>query len=93
MMATRYGGFTGRRSRGYIWWPYMPGGRGRCWQRPRRAAKRALAGVKAALAVLPRRVLAGRVVTGDALLAQRALCRQIIAQKGAISSSSRTTSP
>lgn len=45
-----------------------------------------LAGVKAALAALPERVLRGRVVTGDALLAQRELCRLIVAQKGGISS-------
>jgi DDE_Tnp_1-associated/Transposase DDE domain len=46
-----------------------------------------LAGVDAVLAQLPTRLLAGRVVTGDALLAQRALCQQIV-QKGGTTSSS-----
>jgi hypothetical protein len=46
-----------------------------------------LAGVQAVLAALPRRLLAGRVVTGDALLATRALCRQLV-QKGGTNSSS-----
>src|SRR5215467_4318253 len=36
-----------------------------------------LAGVKAVLAALPARLFDGPVVTGDALLAQRELCRQI----------------
>lgn len=45
-----------------------------------------LAGAQAVLAQLPARLLAGRVVTGDALLAQRALCRQIIQKGGTISS-------
>jgi DDE family transposase len=47
----------------------------------------ALAGVQAVLAALPERLLAGRVVTGDALLAQRALCRQIVRKGGTTSSS------
>lgn len=46
-----------------------------------------LAGVHAALAALPAHLLAGRVVTGDALLAMRGLC-QLIVQKGGIISSS-----
>lgn len=46
-----------------------------------------LAGVQAVLAALPRQLLSGRVVTGDALLAQRALCRQIVRKGGTISSS------
>jgi len=46
-----------------------------------------LAGVEAALAALPARLLAGRVVTGDALLASRELCGQILAKGGTISSS------
>jgi hypothetical protein len=46
-----------------------------------------LAGVRALLAALPARLLAGRVVTGDALLATRALCRQIVRKGGTISSS------
>ena len=51
-----------------------------------------LAGVQAVLAALPERLLAGRVVTGrvvtgDALLAPRALCRQIVRKGGTISSS------
>jgi hypothetical protein len=50
-----------------------------------------LAGVDAALAALPARLLRGRVVTGDALLAQRALCQQIVAKGGTISWSSRRT--
>jgi hypothetical protein len=45
-----------------------------------------LAGVQAVLAQLPARLLAGRVVTGDALLAPRALCRQIVRKGGIISS-------
>jgi hypothetical protein len=45
-----------------------------------------LAGVEAVLAALPDRLLSGRVVTGDALLAQRALCRQIVDKGGTISS-------
>ena len=45
-----------------------------------------LAGVKAVLAVLPARLLCGQVVTGDALLAQRDLCRQILAKGGTLSS-------
>lgn len=44
-----------------------------------------LSGVKAVLAALPARLLHGRVVTGDALLAQRALARQIVAKGGTIS--------
>jgi DDE family transposase len=44
------------------------------------------AGVQAVLAQLPARLLAGRVVTGDALLATRALCRQIVRTGGTISS-------
>ena len=40
-----------------------------------------LAGVQAALAALPAHLLSGRVVTGDALLANRSLC-QLIVQKG-----------
>jgi hypothetical protein len=46
-----------------------------------------LAGVAAVLAELPARLLSGRVITGDALLAQRALCRQIVGKGGTISSS------
>jgi hypothetical protein len=46
-----------------------------------------LAGVQALLAALPTRLLSGRVVTGDALLATRALCRQIRRKGGTISSS------
>jgi hypothetical protein len=46
-----------------------------------------LAGVQAVLAALPTRLLSGRVVTGDALLATRALCRQIRRKGGTISSS------
>jgi hypothetical protein len=46
-----------------------------------------LAGVQAVLAALPRRLLAGRAVTGDALLATRALCRQIVRKGGTTSSS------
>jgi hypothetical protein len=46
-----------------------------------------LAGVQAVLAALPGRLLHGRVVTGDALLAQRALCGQIVCKGGTISSS------
>jgi hypothetical protein len=45
-----------------------------------------LAGVDAVLRDLPARLLAGRVVTGDALLATRALCQQIVAKGGTISS-------
>jgi hypothetical protein len=51
-----------------------------------------LAGVQAVLAQLPARLLAGRVVTGDALLATRALCRQIVQKGGTISSPSRRIS-
>jgi hypothetical protein len=40
------------------------------------------AGVQAVLAALPGRLLSGRVVTDDALLATRALCQQIV-QNGA----------
>ncbi len=40
---------------------------------------RELAAVKAVLAELP---LAGRVVTGDALLTQRAICRQVVTAEG-----------
>jgi DDE_Tnp_1-associated/Transposase DDE domain len=46
-----------------------------------------LAGVQAVLAALPARLLSGRVVTGDALLATRELCRQIVRKGGTISSS------
>jgi hypothetical protein len=46
-----------------------------------------LAGIQGVLAALPERLLAGRVVTGDALLATRALCAQLV-QKGATISSS-----
>jgi hypothetical protein len=41
-----------------------------------------LAGVEAVLAALPTRLLCGHVITGDALLAQRALCRQIVEKGG-----------
>lgn len=44
-----------------------------------------LAGVDAVLAALPGRLLAGRVVPGDALLASRALCRRLLAQGGTTS--------
>ena len=44
-----------------------------------------LAGVQAALAALPAHLLAGRVVTGDALLATRGLCRLIVQKGGTIS--------
>jgi hypothetical protein len=44
-----------------------------------------LAGVQAVLAQLPTRLLAGRVVTGDALLATRALCQQIVRKGGTTS--------
>ncbi|SRR5712691_6389991 len=44
-----------------------------------------LAGVQAVLAALPGRLLSGRVVTGDALLANRALCRQLVRKGGTIS--------
>ncbi|MGZ3663949.1 MAG: ISAs1 family transposase [Ktedonobacterales bacterium] len=43
------------------------------------------AGVQAVLGALPARLLVGRVVTGDALLATRALCRQIVRKGGTIS--------
>lgn len=46
-----------------------------------------LAGVQAVLAALPGRLLAGRAVTGDALLATCALCRQIVRNGRTISSS------
>jgi hypothetical protein len=46
-----------------------------------------LVGVNAVLADLPARLLSGRVVTGDALLASRDLCRRILAKGGTISSS------
>jgi hypothetical protein len=46
-----------------------------------------LAGVQAVLAALPGRLLAGRVVSGDALLATRALCQQILRKGGTTSSS------
>ena len=45
------------------------------------------AGVDAVLRDLPARLLAGRVVTGDAVLATRALCHQIVGKGGSISSS------
>ena len=45
-----------------------------------------LAGVEAVLAALPARLLSGHVITGDALLAHRELCRQIVAKGGTISS-------
>jgi hypothetical protein len=45
-----------------------------------------LAGVEAVLATLPAQLLAGRVVTGDALLATRALCQRIVQKGGTISS-------
>jgi DDE_Tnp_1-associated len=47
---------------------------------------RELAGVEAVRAELPARLLSGRVMTGDALRAQRALCRQIVRKGGPISS-------
>jgi hypothetical protein len=46
-----------------------------------------LAGVDAVLAALPAQLLSGHVITGDALVAQRALCRQILEKGGTISSS------
>jgi hypothetical protein len=46
-----------------------------------------VAGVEAVLTALPARLLSGRVVTGDALLASRALCRELV-RKGGTSSSS-----
>ena len=41
-----------------------------------------LAGVHAVIAALPQTLLAGHVLTGDALLATQDLCAQIRAQKG-----------
>lgn len=52
-----------------------------------------VAGAKQVLAALPATLLVGHVVTGDALLATHALCEQIVAQKGGISSPSRATVP
>ena len=49
------------------------------------------AGVQQVLAALPGHLLAGPVVTGDALLATHALGEQIVAHKGAFSSSSQPT--
>jgi hypothetical protein len=51
-----------------------------------------LAGVQAVLAALPGRLLAGRVVTGDALLATRALCRQLVRKGGPLASCGKSTS-
>jgi hypothetical protein len=45
-----------------------------------------LARVQAVLAALPTRLLAGRVVTGEALLASCALSQQIVRKGGTISS-------
>jgi DDE family transposase len=45
-----------------------------------------LAGVEAVPADLPARLLSGRVITGHALLANRALCRQIVRKGGTTSS-------
>lgn len=45
-----------------------------------------LSGVAAVLASLPVRLLAGRVVTGDALLAQRDLCAQLLKKRAPTSS-------
>jgi hypothetical protein len=45
-----------------------------------------LAGVQAVLAALRGRLLAGRVVTGEACLAQRAVCRQLVRTGGTPSS-------
>ncbi len=45
-----------------------------------------LAGGQAVLAAVPARLLSGRVVTGDALLAARGLCQQIVRKGGTISS-------
>ncbi len=44
-----------------------------------------LAGVQAVLEALPERLLSGRIVMGDALLATRALCQQIEQKGGTIS--------
>jgi hypothetical protein len=46
-----------------------------------------LAGVATVLAELPARLLSGRVITGEALLANRARCRQLVRKGGPISSS------
>lgn len=46
-----------------------------------------LIGVQAVSAALPTRLLSGRVAMGGALLASRALCRQIVRKGGPISSS------
>ena len=46
-----------------------------------------LTGVQAVLAAWPARLVSGRGITGDALLACRELCRQIVAKGGSISSS------
>ena len=45
-----------------------------------------LAGTQAVLAELPARLLSGRVLPGDALLAHRARCRAIVQKGGTISS-------
>ncbi len=52
-----------------------------------------VAGAKQMLTMLPAALLAGHVVTGDALLATHALGEQIVAQKGGTSSPSRPTVP
>lgn len=52
-----------------------------------------LAGVKQLLREIPEHLLAGHVVTGDALLATRALSEQVHAQKGGISGSSKRIVP
>jgi hypothetical protein len=46
-----------------------------------------LAGVATVLAELPARLLSGRVITGEALLANRARCRQLVRKGSPISSS------
>src|SRR5919106_928898 len=70
----------GRNYPGCIWWRLMPKELGWCWR------KRGVAEKEAELSVAPEVLaqlnLKGRVVTGDALYAQKNLSHQVVAQGG-----------
>jgi hypothetical protein len=86
--AKRCAASTGRRFPASIWWQPSPTTTRVVVAEAETVGKgHEVAGAPAVLAALPARLLAGRVVTGEALLATRALGRQLV-RKGGPSSSS-----
>jgi predicted transposase YbfD/YdcC len=70
------GAFMARNCLGCIWWQHMP--RGRAWYWPKRGVESKEAELTVAPELLAQLELKGRVVTGDALYAQRGLSQQVV---------------